>query len=351
MQLPKVYLDQNHWVNLARAASSPHSPESHRQALQVLRNGVDGCMFEVVLSATNYLELWHRNRWSSRHDIAKLMAELSGFRSIAPIHSIIRWELEAAAIGASLPPVRDRAFGSGANHAFASATGRFRLVERAWSPTEPEGAPTHEGSADLLFLQYTHSRMWEWLNLAGFPSDSGPLGEGPDGPWPEHEADLRPEHRHGTRDAHDEAALIDWIRSVGLEGDIRSVVVMNNLMDNREVILGILKAAGIPAQRLTDSAWRALHDSCWSLWTNATLRALRLEDPSFPIEQYDRTDLLSLSTCVPYCDVVLTEKRLAHLANRAGCYERFGTFTLGRTSDIKRIPGLILERARGRFTD
>ena len=57
----------------------------------------------------------------------------------------------------------------------------------------------------------------------------------------------------------------------------------------------------------------------------ATLRYRKHRDLTHPWEQHDWTDVSALSVAVPYCDVVITERRWAHMIVATGLAKRHGT--------------------------
>ena len=80
---PTLYLDQSAWVRLAQGARGKNV--EFEELLAVLASRIEGGELRVVLSATNYLELWHRIDGESRRRVADVMARLSGYVTVAPI--------------------------------------------------------------------------------------------------------------------------------------------------------------------------------------------------------------------------------------------------------------------------
>lgn len=70
---------------------------------------------------------------------------------------------------------------------------------------------------------------------------------------------------------------------------------------------------------------RDLVDAVPSADAWSTLRFLKHRDANLPWEQHDWTDLWALPVAIPYCDVVVTERRWAHLAATGGLSRRYGT--------------------------
>lgn len=56
----RVYLDQNKWIDLARAAHGRPGGESHRDALDLLRYATEQYLVSLPLSMAHYFETWKR---------------------------------------------------------------------------------------------------------------------------------------------------------------------------------------------------------------------------------------------------------------------------------------------------
>lgn len=323
-----IFLDQHHWIELLRA-DGVQSVE----ILNLLREGVESGRAVVPLVGGHYLETWHRPKWQSRSALAALMRDISKWRTLASPQWIAQLEIERALAGQA-PPQSEDILGSGVNHAFTSPTGRFRLVERAWTKDRPEEGPAIPGLPDdMRRLQKLSQEAWEWLNLAG-PEDL-------DFPLPGFDADqfeIRPEHRRGDELIADERDLVDRLKADGLLHRLRDALVMLDLQALLDDINEASVRLGIDPDVLrAPGALPTFHRALPSRRMLADLRSLRLQDPNLPLEQHDRTDLLGLATTLVYCDVVVTERRWAHFARRAGVSERHGTTVLGRLVELKPI--------------
>lgn len=60
-------------------------------------------------------------------------------------------------------------------------------------------------------------------------------------------------------------------------------------------------------------------------WVIAKLRDWKHRDSNLTWHQHDRVDLISLAIAMPYCDIVITEKLWAHLANVSKLSDESGT--------------------------
>lgn len=284
----------------------------------------------VPLVCGHYLETWNRARWESRSALASLMRDLSRWATLSPTQEVARREIERA-LGVRAPLTSDDVLGHGVNHAFASATGRFRLVERAWTRENPQEGQEIPGVPDYFEkIQEKHPAAWEWLNLAGPAEEDFPLPGFDDSQF-----EVRPEHRKGDEFVAHERELVAQLAADGMGHRLRDAFVMLDLQD----LLADINAACIkwrfdPDNLRPEGALRLLHRRLPSRNVLADLRSLRLQDPSLPLEQHDRTDLMGLAVTLVYCDIVVTERRWAHFARRAGMKRHYGTIVTSRLSEL-----------------
>ncbi len=188
-------------------------------------------MLNVPLSAAHYLELFHRRDAQSRAELASTMAELSGYVTLAAVDLVLREEVRRvcsrilsgqAVIADPIP--RSMLLGVGANHAFGSPTGRWRLVETFDDVTGVEGPTTSPPEEFVRAQQAATPAQWEWVNLVG-PPDLGRSG-----------LDARPEHRLGTGFARDHDGIPAYVAAVGSdESFLRRLVYqrqINGMLDD-----------------------------------------------------------------------------------------------------------------------
>lgn len=72
-------------------------------------------------------------------------------------------------------------------------------------------------------------------------------------------------------------------------------------------------------------AMRGFVNGLPSVDTLATLREWKHRDLTHEWQQHDQSDLLSLAVAVPYADVVVTERRWAHLCEASGLSAKYDT--------------------------
>ena len=325
-----VFLDQQHWVALLRRAPGSQAGRVRHSLEQAVREG----RVVVPLTAGHYLETWHRARWRSRHALAEVMRDLSGWRTLAPPQRVLRLELERV-LGGGVPVLPAEVLGHGVDHAFDSTTGRFRLVSRAWTSDLPvEGQPLVGLDAQLHDVRDMYPENWEWFNLAG-PAEDFPLTM-----FDDTQIELRPEHRRGDEFVSAEREIIGWLAQRGMTNRVREALVTDDLLSMVDDINQCcLRLRHDPDQLRTPGALPTLHRALPSRDVLADLRSLRLENPQFPLEQHDRVDLLGLAVALVYCDVVVTERRWRHFASRLGIRDRFRTIVV---SHLDELPALLV---------
>jgi hypothetical protein len=155
-----VYLDLNHWISLAKANTGHRDGQRHQAALETLRAAQDRIV--VPLAAPHYMEMAGIKDPRQRRDIAEVMEELSGFRTLMSGPTITPLELDAAL--ARIANVTPRfaplpLIGRGALQAFGMAGGlRIRSADgadvtdqvRAEHRDGPEAFDVWRQNAELL---------------------------------------------------------------------------------------------------------------------------------------------------------------------------------------------------------
>lgn len=127
---PLLYLDQMHWVGLAKANAGSGGEPAYKELLHQLRQARYAAQVVVPLSATHYMELSGVASHRQRSDVAAVMAELSSFATLAPRVAVMGLELEAMldrVVGPAQPSLPALPLvGHGWRHTFG-VVGGFRL--------------------------------------------------------------------------------------------------------------------------------------------------------------------------------------------------------------------------------
>ena len=88
-----VYLDLNHWIELAKANTGHPDGVRFQPALEAIRSANE--LFVFPLSSVNYMEMAGIRDPRQRLDVATVMEELSGFSCLIGGATVMRLEIEA----------------------------------------------------------------------------------------------------------------------------------------------------------------------------------------------------------------------------------------------------------------
>jgi hypothetical protein len=91
-----VYLDLNHWIYLAQAATGHAEGARHREALDACRAARATGTALFPLSAVHYFEIYKVRDPRQRRDVAAVMEELSGFATLLSRSTVMSLEVHAA---------------------------------------------------------------------------------------------------------------------------------------------------------------------------------------------------------------------------------------------------------------
>jgi hypothetical protein len=94
--LAVVYLDLNHFINLAKVAIGKAAPAGYPELLAAARDAANTGRATFPLSATHLLEISKIGKAKQRADVANVMAELSGFNYLLGRPLVIELEIEAS---------------------------------------------------------------------------------------------------------------------------------------------------------------------------------------------------------------------------------------------------------------
>ena len=232
---------------------------------------------------------------------------------------------------ASPDSMRNQVHGHGVNHAFDSTTGRYILVSQDTEELYPTASA--EAPAELIDLSISYPDQWEWTNLAG-PDQDFPLTDLPDGT----RLNTRPEHARGDDWVDLQVGIRRQVEDSGLWHRLRDSLLTHDLSAMTEELNDACLDLGIsPVQLLMPPIHgpRALHAAISSRSVLVDLEYFSLRERQYLPKQHDRLDYLTHAAAFVYCDVVVTERRLADLARKAKITQRFGTVVL---SDIAELP-------------
>lgn len=332
-----IYLDLNHWIALAKAHAGHQAGDVHRASLEWCLEAVRSGRAVFPISDAIYLEISGIGPFRQRHDLRVVIEELSGFTVIASRPTIAGHEVEAlldAEVGPNPTPINTHHYLDWGVLRALGRNGRLQILDehgndvtgatREAFPKGPEAFDAFVADAQLRLQRQVL-----------------------DGPTPDEEPELRaagwrPETAHETADRRAEqerelARLLDddtrWRRA-----RLRDIVSARELLIelNDKLALGLAERGASledfygSAQAPEVDRARRLMDSMPSFDVAVSLKVEYHRDPNHRWTKNDIHDIDALGSSIPFCDVVVTDKAVAHTATTAGLGERFGTAVLSR---------------------
>jgi hypothetical protein len=329
-----IYLDLLHWVSLAKAAKGHPDGNRHVPALAAARQAKDAGKALFPLSGAHYMEVAKIRNRRHRADLAAIMEELSDFTTLASRSVIMRLELETAldsrlGIAAhSLGPVP--LLGMGANHSVGV------MGEISYSP-DPRSSGREDArlrTLRLLSLLSPSQRMTlEREVLAGPQDDQTEVALTARG-W-----DPRAAQRTAQARAELEQELVSFLDAdtAWRTGRLRDVVCarelanealdmltfsvtrrgagFDGLFDDQELARRFIRC--MPSMEVAIEMKTHYHRNSQTRWDVNTI-----------------FDVDAMSTSVPYCDAVVTERNAAHTLNRVHIGVRMHTAIMATPEEM-----------------
>jgi hypothetical protein len=300
-----VYLDQNKWIELARISNGIDSDMGRSDLLSAIRRAGQARRACFPLSSSHLGELTVIKDVERRRRLAKFMLELSEDDTLLPWNRVIEAELELALqlflpaqTRLSVKPVP--VLGRGFNHAVGT--------------TDPL-------PLDLDALPPTLANSAKLDMLSSLPFPAPPLPRiGFSESFMSQVAEMR-------------ITLSDLPRAE--QDETIDDMVMRDLL---APLAEVAYARQIAAAELgaVFSKRREFLDTLPSVRMEIHLMRQWLRDSNLPIKRTDFQDWTSVLVASMYCDVLVTEKLMANLMNRAGSPKRATV-----TTSLNDLPTLI----------
>jgi hypothetical protein len=320
-----IYLDLNHWIGLAKAATSHPDGQRYCRALEAIRASQRNLVFP--LGSVHYVEMAPITSPKQRSDVAAVMEELSGFASLLSGLDVMRLEIDAAVAQITGTPERHapvELVGTGVLQAFGRRGG-LRVYD----------SKTHNDVTEVTRAGWPSGSdaYDEWSRKADAELSRAVLR----GPSDSEAADLQrtgwdPEaaRRIAERRLAGELELVDILNHEDQwrRGRIRDVVSARYLAnDATEILMEAAAARGVPLRDLcpTLESARRFSDGMPGADTYITLRTAAHRNAATRWRTNEIFDVDALSVAVPYCDVVVTEAHAHHVLTTARLPDRVGT--------------------------
>ena len=331
----RVYLDQNKWIDLAKAAHGTPGGERYEDVLALARAAVGNGSVSFPLDTSRYMETAKRTDWRSRQELVATMAELSRFHAVAPQQAVLPAELDLALqaiCGRPETPRTAQVFGVGADHAFGGGIDVGRILSLH------EGLPLPAGVRSQIEAEMRAAAEHALL-----------LGPAPDDPAGAEHRRLMALMTQDAEFAAGRAALAARLTEQGYDKKERldRAMLASQLQDILRPVVEALVHADIEPDSFFDTLGR---DGLTAFLRDLPSRAVTIDllrDKHAQGEQAwdpnDLNDVVSLPIAAVYCDVVVTEKQWKNRMLRAKVDRRYGTVLL---SDLTLLAPVLSEATR-----
>jgi hypothetical protein len=330
-----VYLDQLHWISLARAMTGHPQGAPYVGVLAELQQAVLDRKAVFPLSSTHHAELQGNANYRQRTDVAAVMSQLSGHKAISGVGPIRQAELEQALngrFGRPAEPAVVKPFGWGSQFVLGQPAMRLRLT----------GPPAARARFAEQFGGEEGLRQWEWQ--MAFLAEEMILR----GPADSEIEILRRDYGYRP-EAYDEVVnartrreqdLADRMRKDSkLKGRIDDLVGARTIYWEASYLLPeVLPPAGITLDEFFAGGKEWLVSLCEQMPNVAVIEALAKANHKAAADRTwrpnDIHDIDALSVAIPYCDIVVTERHCYTQVNRTPLATRFKTVILAKLEEL-----------------
>lgn len=281
-----MYLDQLHWIRLARQHYEVEHDDEIADVLLLARDGVERGLVSFPLSGSHYVEVYRQGDPAKRQRLGAFMAELSRYHAIAPPTIMLRPEAFEAVyrLAALTSPVPSIPFGFGVAHALGQPPLRLDAeIDRRM--VIAYGLESVEELREYLLLVGPDERLpFEGIQLPSLEPSANQL-----------------EHELGTAQR---------IREWGHTTDrAHRVVLAQETMGVPEIAREAAMSSGVDFADVMGSRER-LTEFVLSLPAKGAITRMRMTahaNTRFRWAKGDLNDLAGLGTAAAYCDVVVAE--------------------------------------------
>jgi hypothetical protein len=311
-----LYLDQNKWIDLARAHYGKPGGEPFEAALQAVRRATELARLVVPVSVVNVVEATAHHDSERRERLARFMVELSGNLAMQPHMAVFPWEVKNAVRAffteKQLLRIRSSLVRRGVQHAFGK---QMRIA--GLSPSDEAAAleaMNHPDIAVELLLKEGDAREL---------SEQARKGDEETAAMCERvrarsaAASLTPEQRFGVELAE---YFSDGVGQRALQESCEEAGIT---------------VTGFFEQLIERGTMKEFFQRIHSLHVLLSLTVARDKDQVRPIHRNDHKDVMGLAVALPYCNLVVSENHWGHMAKTLKFDQQFDTVLL---TDARALP-------------
>lgn len=336
---PLVYLDQNHWISLAKASVGHPHGDQFKEALETCLAATKSGAATFVLGGAHYFEVLKIENRRQRRDVADAMENVTQFQTLLSRATVMKIELGAALdsiLGLEPEGPDVEVVGYGANHAFGLPGLRdiFCIRDRVTGEDvtarhrEEFGAERFDSILDSHLLEFERWQLrgpkdeaeLQKLRSLGFNPEKvleGTIGRARqeqeqrlrldgDGPW----------RRERLPDVVSARELLIEFETMAPSAFHERGVSLEDVATSPQAAVAFMRSMPSTDVAMTlKTGWHRNRDKQWSA--------------------NDVYDIDSMALSVPYCDIVVSEKGCHHLLMAAGMDRRMNSILL---RDLTQLP-------------
>ena len=333
-----VYLDLNHWIELANAHAGRTDRDTSAEVLAQIVEAARSDRAVFPLSDTIYIEVGKMANRQYRRELREVMEKISRYRVISSRLDIVTHEVETLLddrVGPSHRPINTLPYlDRGVARAFGMVGG-FRVHD---------ADDERDVTAQVRASWRGGPEAFDQIVLSAEVGLNRSVLDGPATDEEETELEAVGYDRVGhmavqQRRADQENELVALWNKDGQfrRGRIRDAISAREMtIELSDIITRGCMDRGVGTTPILQSRddIRSACDSMPSTDVSVTLKASYHRDPNLLWTPNDIADIAALASSIPYCDIVVTDKRIADHANRTGLADRFGTLIAPRLAEI-----------------
>lgn len=291
---PRIYLDQNAWIQLSRQRSGKSSDPAIARALEVVEKLASDRDALFPLSGSHYGETYKKGDPDARRRLGEFMFSIAGLERIADAPQLLADEVRTAAslqLSLAKPPP-PKPFGRGLGHVFPEVGAMYETATMATAIAR-FGRPAIVESVELEMIAGPNFQL-PAFGIAR-PNDQIP-------------------RRHLDFELDTRSRLLQQ----GLTSDLaRRTIYAQEAMDVIEPLKEFLHVKRIDGGPLmTDAGMTALLHAMPAKGAVVRMRASAHQNAHFKWAIGDLHDISALGTAAGYCDIVVCEKHWGSVLKR-----------------------------------
>ena len=344
-----VYLDLNHWISLSKWISGHKDGPRYKTVFDACTTAVSEGNTEFPISLPLIMEIHAIRNPQQRLWLRKAMERISRWRAVLPRDVIASLEFEQV-LSTQLANMRLRTaplayVGNGVGWASGQRFDPAVVDEQGRDVTTETFSRMPPGPRMFFAPQYISDWMTKMI-IEG-PANLSEEKELRANGWnPEGLRDLFDERvRLETQLVHDldayqarDSSAVKWRK-----GRLRDVVSARELFHGaNETFSAVLNQQGLTIGDVFDMSGtpsalrhnRRITDMMPTFDVAVTLKASYHRNPNHPWRRNDIFDIDAISTALPYCDVVVTDRAMASHIARSKLARRLNTKVLASLDDL-----------------